>query len=300
MILNHRAFPRRRQLETSDFEILAGLLKQRTGKVLPAGKGYLIETRLMPLARKRSLDGPGAVIDAIRAGHDGELVREVIEALSTGESFFFRDRPLFDRLRSEVLPRLRIERAQARHLRIWSAACSSGQEPYSLAMLLSELAPEFAGWQVDILATDVSRDSLERARTGRYSQFNVQRGLPIRFLLKYFEPDGDTHWRIEEAIRQRITFREASLLDDFASFGAFDLILCRNILVDFDAAAMRSTLDRMAGALRAGGFLFLGGAESVVGVSDRFEPIDDLAGFYGHAGAPDTAPPEQIGQTSAG
>ncbi len=167
-------------------------------------------------------------------------------------------------------------------------------------MLLSELAPEFAGWQIDILATDVSRDSLRRAREGRYSQFDVQRGLPIRFLIKYFEPAGDTHWRVEEAIRERIAFREANLLDGFESFGAFDLILCCNILAHFDAATMRSTLDRMAGALRAGDFLFLGGAESVVGVSERFKPIDGIGGFFGHAGAPDTALPAQIGRTSAG
>lgn len=287
-------------MKNSDFEILARLLKQRTGMVLPAGKGYLIETRLMPIARKRSLDGPGALIDALRTGHDKELVRQVIEALSTGESFFFRDRPLFDRLRSDVLPRLRIERARDRVLRIWSAACSSGQEPYSLAMLLSELAPEFAGWRIEILATDVSRDALKRARAGRYSQFDVQRGLPIRFLIKYFAPAGDAHWRIEEAIRQRIDFREANLLEDFANFGAFDLILCRNVLSHFDAATMRSTLDRIAGSLRAGGFLFLGGGESVVGVSQRLEAIDAMAGFFGHAGAPDSAAPAPIGQASAG
>jgi len=287
-------------LKNDDFRFLALLVKQRTGMVLPVGKGYLIETRLMLIARKRSLDGPGVLIDALRAGHDRELMREVIEAMSTGESFFFRDWTLFDLLRTDVLPRLRNERAQAQHLRIWSAACSSGQEAYSVGMLVSELAPEFAGWRIDILATDVSRDALKRAREGRYSQFDVQRGLPIRFLIKYFEPAGDTHWRIEEAIRQRITFREANLLDGFENLGAFDLILCRNVLAHFDAPTMRSTLDRIAGALRPEGFLFLGGAESVVGVSDRLEAIDGLGGFFRHAGAPGSAAPAQVGRVSDG
>ncbi len=253
--------------------------------VLPAGKGHQIETRLMPIARKRSLIGPGPLIDALRGGHDRELVREVIDAMATSESFFFRDWTLFERLRTHALPRLRIERAQARSLRIWSAACSTGQEPYSLAMLLSELALEFAGWRIEVLATDVSRESLMRARAARYSQFEVQRGLPIRYLIKYFEPDGDAYWRITDTVRKRIDFREANLLDGFDDFGAFDLILCRNVLTHFDAATMTSTLDRMASVLRPGGFLFLGGAESVVGVSERFKPVEGLGGFFTHSGA---------------
>jgi len=270
-------------LKNNDLEFLARLLKQHTGMVLLAGKGYLIETRLMPIARTRSMAGSGALIGALRMGHDKELAREVIEAMTTNESFFFRDWKMFERLRTDILPRLLLDRAQTRQLRIWSAACSSGQEPYSVAMLLCQLAPEFTGWTIEVLATDLSRASLNQARAGRYSQFDVQRGLPIRFLLKYFEPAGDGYWRVEERIRDRVRFQEANLLDGFEGFGAFDLILCRNVLIHFDAALMKSTLDRMAGALRAGGYLFLGGAESVVGVSERFEPIDGLGGFFGLA-----------------
>lgn len=272
-------------MKNNDFEILAQLLKQHTGIVLPAGKSYLVESRLMPIVRKRSLAGPGSLIEALRMGHDRELMREVIEAMSTSESFFFRDWTLFERLRTDVLPRLRVERIGERRLRIWSAACASGQEPYSVAMLLSELAPEFAGWRIEMLATDLSRTNLKRARAGRYTQFEVQRGLPIGLLTKYFTPAENACWRIEEAIRERVTFREANLLDGFEKFGTFDLILCRNVLTHFDTALIRPTLDRMADAMRMGGFLFLGGAESVVGVSQRFRSINGLGGFFGLDGS---------------
>jgi len=194
------------------------------------------------------------------------------------ESFFFRDRLPFDRLRDTVLPALIAARAESRRLRIWSAASSTGQEPYSLAMLVKEFAPRLAGWTVEIVASDISNEVTEKARTGLYTQFEVQRGLPIHLLMTHFERSDD-HWRIAADLREMVRFQQQNLLDDFSALGRFDVVFLRNVLIYFDQATKADVLKRVAGVLAPDGYLLLGAAETVVGVSDHFQPLADRQGI---------------------
>jgi chemotaxis protein methyltransferase CheR len=202
--------------------------------------------------------------------------------MTTNESFFFRDGHPFESFRHEILPRLLASRAARRRIRIWSAACASGQEPYSLAMILADEAVRLAGWQVEIVATDLSTEILERARAGLYSHFEVQRGLPIQYLAKYFEPEGE-RWRIARPLREAIDFRPFNLLDDAASLGAFDVVFCRNVLIYFDEATKTRVLEGLARQMPGDGYLILGGAETVLGITDRFVPLPAHRGVYGLA-----------------
>jgi chemotaxis protein methyltransferase CheR len=261
------------------FDFLARLLKDRSGLVLTRDKAYLIESRLLPVARKRRLKSVDELAAAIRARPNGDLARHVVEAMTTNESSFFRDIAPFEQFRSVVLPALMKSRAAGRQIRIWSAACSSGQEPYTLAMLVAEEQAKLAGWSVEILATDLSAEILVKAEAGLYSQFEVQRGLPIRYLIKYFKPRSE-RWQIDEGVRERVRFRVFNLLDEPASLGGFDVILCRNVLIYFDQATKARVLGRLADVLAPDGFLFLGGAETVLGISDRFQAAAESRGLY--------------------
>jgi chemotaxis protein methyltransferase CheR len=271
-------------LNTEDFRLFSRVLRERSGLALGEEKTYLLESRLMPLARRRGLDGLGALATALRHPAARDLEREVVEAMTTNESFFFRDGQPFDAFRKVILPRLLEARAARRSIRIWSAACSSGQEPYSLAMILAEESARLAGWRVDIVATDLSTEILDRARAGVYSHFEVQRGLPIQYLAKYFGGEGD-RWQIVPEIRRTIDFRTFNLLDDPASLGPFDVVFCRNVLIYFEAPTKTRVLDRIARLMPADGYLVLGGAETVLGVTDRFAPLPGQRGLYGLAPA---------------
>jgi chemotaxis protein methyltransferase CheR len=218
----------------------------------------------------------------MRSRPDEKLLRDVVEAMTTNESFFFRDTKPFDQLRTLVLPRMLKNRAQARHLRIWCAACSSGQEPYSIAMILSEEAAKLAGWRVDILATDLSNEILRRAKEGAYSQFEVQRGLPITMLMKYFEQNGD-RWQISQKIRDMVTFRPFNLLNDPAPLGRFDIVFCRNVLIYFEHPTKAKVLAGIARQMPNDGILYLGGAETVIGLSEHFQLIEGQRGIYAAA-----------------
>jgi chemotaxis protein methyltransferase CheR len=267
-------------MKSDNFAWLSRHLLDRTGLVLAADKLYLVESRLSPLVRKWKLAGLDELTDALRAGKNAELQHDVIDAMMTNESFFFRDGKPFEQFRQVVLPALLKSRAAQRSIRIWCAAASTGQEPYTLAMLLKEEQVKFAGWRVEIIGTDISREALERARSGVYSQFEVQRGLPIQLLVKYFSQSGDK-WQISPELRAMVQYREFNLLSDFAPLGTFDVIFCRNVLIYFEQATKTSILDRMSRILSADGFLYLGGAETVLGVSDRFAPVQGHRGIYG-------------------
>jgi len=269
-------------MNAADFELLSGILRQRSGLVLSKDKVYLLESRLVPLARKRGIAGLDALVERIRNARDESLLRDVTEAMTTNESFFFRDAKPFDVFRQETLPALLQSRAQRKSIRIWSAACSTGQEPYSLAMILREEAAKLAGWRVEIVATDLSAEVLEKAKVGLYSQFEVQRGLPIQLLMKYFAQVNEL-WQMDASIRAMVKFRELNLLEDLASLGQFDVIFCRNVLIYFDQETKRKVLDRIAKLLPADGALYLGGAETVLGVCDRFKPIPGQRGVYATA-----------------
>jgi chemotaxis protein methyltransferase CheR len=262
-----------------DFDLLCRLLRERSGLMLTRDKAYLLESRLLPVARKRNMKSLDELITALRLRPDGDLVRDVIEAMTTNESFFFRDLVPFDQFRTFVLPQLLKTRAAKKSIRIWSAACSSGQEPYSLAMILSEEKMKLQGWQVEITATDLSTDILEKAQAGLYSQFEVQRGLPIQLLVKYFKQQGD-RWQIDPAIRGMVKFRCFNLLDDFTSLGGFDVIFCRNVLIYFDQPTKTLVLERVARILPQDGYLYLGGAETVIGITDKFQGMAEHRGIY--------------------
>jgi chemotaxis protein methyltransferase CheR len=203
----------------------------------------------------------------------------VIEAMTTNETFFFRDRVPFDLFRDVLLPRCLRERAGTRRVRIWCAAAASGQEPYSLAMILKEAQPRLAGWTFEIVATDISTEMLEKAKAGLYSQFEVQRGLPIQLLLKYFTQIGDT-WQLAADIRSMVQFKPLNLIQSFTHLGDFDIVLCRNVLIYFDQATKADVLRRLAHALLPGGTVLLGAAETVIGLSDALVPHPAHRGLY--------------------
>ncbi len=262
-----------------DFDFLCQLLKERSGLVMTRDKAYLVDSRLMPVARKYGKKEVEELILAIRSDHDETLIRDVTEAMITNESFFFRDIKPYDQFEKTVLPTLLERRANGRTLRIWSAACSSGQEPYSVAILLRENAQLFQGWRVEILATDISRKMLDKAVAGIYSQFEVQRGLPVKYLVKYFSQMGE-YWQIDASLREMVEFREFNLLDDPVALGRFDVVFCRNVLIYFDNETKRLVLERIGHLMPEDGFLFLGGAETVIGVSERFQPALGQRGIY--------------------
>lgn len=266
-------------MNVNDFEFIAKLLYQRSGLVITQEKAYLLESRLNPVARKWDLDDVDALIGALRKGGDQQLMVDVTEAMTTNESFFFRDNRPFDQFKDMVLPHMLEGRAARKKIRIWSAACSSGQEPYTLAMILKEEAARLAGWTVEIIATDLSTEILSKAKDGLYSQFEVQRGLPITLLMKYFTQEGDK-WRISDEIRNMVTYKPFNLLDDPAALGNFDVVFCRNVLIYFDQETKGKVLDRIAKIMPADGFLYLGGAETVLGISDSFEVVPGQRGVY--------------------
>ena len=229
----------------SDYDYLRKLLRERSGLVLSADKHYLVESRLLPVARRAGFAGLAELVLELKRGARSEpLAVDVVEAMTTHESYFFRDKLPFEHLRHVVVPALMAARTKARRLRIWCAAASTGQEPYSVAMCLREMAAQLADWRVEIVATDLCRDVLDRAKAGTYSQFEVQRGLPIGFLLKYFARDGET-WRVAPDIRRMVQFRPLNLLSDFSHLGMFDVVFCRNVLIYFDQATKTNVLDRI-------------------------------------------------------
>lgn len=262
----------------SDFEYLASLLRNRAGIVLGEDKTYLLETRLMAVARKHGLSAPDQIPCVLRNGCP-ELEADVIEAMTTNETLFFRDRHPFDALQRDILPELITLREQSRCLRIWSAACSTGQESYSIAMLIRDFFPLLSTWQLEIVATDISPLVLNRARDGLYTNFEVQRGLPVQLLVRHFEQTQDM-WRIRSELRRMVTFREFNLLDDPVGLGTFDIIFCRNVLLYFDVQTKRTILERMSQRLRTGGALLLGASETVYGISDAWVPDQQLRAVY--------------------
>jgi len=262
----------------SEYEYLRKLLREHSGLDLSADKQYLVESRLIPLARKAGLNGIGELVQKIKSGADAVTI-DVIEAMTTNETFFFRDKIPFDHLRETVLPELIQARASRRGLRIWCAASSTGQEPYSIAMCLKEFAPQLSGWRVEIVATDLSLGVLEKARAGIFSQFEVQRGLPIQSLVKHFRQVGEL-WQLNADIRAMVQHRQLNLMQDFSHLGSFDVIFCRNVLIYFDQATKIDVFNRLAKSLEADGVLALGAAESVVGMTDAFKPYPERRGLY--------------------
>jgi chemotaxis protein methyltransferase CheR len=263
----------------SDYDFLRKMLKARSGLVLASEKHYLVESRLMPIARKHGLINLSGLVVRLKGPDAAALTVEVVEAMTTNESFFFRDKLPFEQFRDTIIPALMATRGSSRRIRVWCAAAATGQEPYSLAITLKELGKELKGWRVEILATDISNEVLEKAKSGIYTQFEVQRGLPAMMLIKYFSQIGET-WQIAPEIRGMVKFMPLNLLDDFSHLGRFDVVFCRNVLIYFDQPTKSGVLDRIADVSERDGFLALGGAETVVGLTNRFKLIPDKRGLY--------------------
>ena len=266
-------------MTSEDFNFLSDMLKKRSGLNISEDKLYLLESRLVPLARKRGMNGLDDLVNAIRFTPEEKLLSDITEAMTTNESSFFRDINPFENFRKVVLPELLEKRAAKRSIRIWCAAASTGQEPYSLAMYLREEAVKLSGWRVEIIATDLSQEVLDKATVGLYSQFEVQRGLPIQMLVKYFS-QVEEMWQIDSSIRAMVKYQPLNLLGRFSHLGAFDIVFCRNVLIYFDQPTKGEVLDKIANQMPSDGYLFLGGAETVLGVCDSFKPMESYRGVY--------------------
>jgi chemotaxis protein methyltransferase CheR len=262
-----------------DYDYLRKLVRERSGLVLSSDKEYLVESRLLPIARKQGLANLTELVQKLKAPGAEQLIVDVVEAMTTNETFFLRDKVPFEHFRQSMIPSLLKSRASRRRIRIWCAAASTGQEPYSLAMIWKEMAAQVAGWQIEIIGTDLSMEVLEKAKVGIYSQFEVQRGLPIQMLVKYFIQSGET-WQISPEIRSMVQYRPLNLLTNFSHLGTFDIVFCRNVLIYFDQATKVDVLERIARMTEPDGFLVLGAAETVVGLTEAFKPIPDQRGVY--------------------
>jgi chemotaxis protein methyltransferase CheR len=259
-------------ISEADFGYVRDLVRRRSAIVIEPGKEYLVESRLSGVARQEGFRSLERLVAELKATPAGGLHRKVIDAMTTNETTFFRDLHPFEGLRLEILPELIAARAGERRLSIWCAACSTGQEPFSIAMLIREHFPMLAGWSVRILATDISQDVLARARLGRFSQLEVNRGLPASSLVKHFRKEG-SEWQIAETILQMVEFRELNLIDDWPGLPAMDLVLMRNVLIYFDVPTKREILGRVRRVLRPDGRLFLGGAETTMNLDDAYQRV---------------------------
>ncbi len=263
--------------------VLAELVRRWSGVVIDTEKAYLVESRLGPVTRREGFATIHDLIMTIAQKREERLIWAVVEAMASSETAFFRDRVPFDQLRDEVIPALAARRPSGA-LRVWSAGCATGEEPYSLAILVEEERDRFPGLRVDIFASDLSERSLEKAQAGLYTHFEVQRGMPSRLLIKHFDKVGDA-WTLSPRIRQAVRWRRANLLGDLRSLGQFDCILCRNVLSAFDEPTRRQVLEQLALALPDDGFLVLGLNETVMGATEAFRPVPGRRGLYRRSAA---------------
>jgi len=261
-----------------EFDFLRSFLHGQSGLDLAEDKRYLIEARLNPIARRAGHDTLSALVAALRTSRDPALGEAVVEAMTTNESSFFRDKTPFEHFRDTIVPHMLSARAPSRQIRVWCAAASTGQEPYSLAISARE-DTRLNGWRLDLLATDIAASVMERGKSGIYSQFEVQRGLPIQLLVKYFNQTGDM-WELDATVRRMVRWQKLNLLNSLTGIGRFDIVFCRNVLIYFDRPTKTDVLARIADTLEPDGFLILGAAETVVGLTDRFEAVDGCRGLY--------------------
>lgn len=252
-----------------DLNYLAGLARARSGLIMRGDRTYFVESRLGPLARRAGAPSVEGLIAQLRRGADAALVEAVVESLTVGDTAFFRDRAVFDHIGQEILPRLLWARPDGA-VRVWCAGCSTGQEAYSLAMLAEEASSALPGLRLELVATDISQHALKKAQAGRYTQFEVQRGLPIRLLLKHFEKIDDD-WQVSTALREQVKWRRLNLLEDRRSVRQFDLVLCRNVTSYFETETRARVLEQISRALAPDGFLILGLGEEPV--SPLLDPI---------------------------
>lgn len=262
------------------FDFITGIIKQRSGLSLTQDKTYLLESRLQPVGRMHGFDTVEELILHVQRTHQQDIIHDIVQAMTTNETMFFRDNKPFERFRDLILPRLKEQHPERKHLRIWSSACSSGQEPYTLGMCLNEEGANYPGYSFDIIATDLCEKALEKAQRATYTQFEVQRGMPIQLLVKYFEQRENNQWHVKDAIHKMVRFHVHNLLEDPARFGQFDVIFCRNVLIYFDEATKRHVLERLISVLRPPGYMVLGSAETVIGITDKLVMLTEAPGVY--------------------
>lgn len=265
-------------MNATDLAYLASILRRRTGIVLSEKKTSMIESRLTPVMRRFGFRDAGSLLRELQFGHEA-LIQAVIEVMTTNDSAFFRDRRTFEEFRDIVLPSLMVERAETKQLRIWCAACSAGQEPYSVAMLIDDAGLIEKGWQVTLIATDINSEMIARAEEGLYTQFEVQRGLPIRRLASHFSQEGE-RWRISEKLRRMVSFRTFNLLDSYGWLPDCDVVFCRNVLMYFEPKLRLSVLDRIGEILAPDGALLVGPAETLVGQELGYVPAENAPGLF--------------------
>lgn len=261
-----------------NFLWLQSMLKKQAGLNIDEDKGYLLKSRLSPLVAKSGVQSLDDLVYTVRKG-DQQIAKEIIESMVTHETFFFRDANMYDRINDYVIPYFAKARADVRTFRVWCAACSHGQEPYSIAMLVHENRHKMPNWRVDIQGTDISDSAITRARRGSYSQFEVQRGLSSKRLVSYFHKEED-EWKINDNIKTMVRYRTLNLLNDCSHLGKFDLILLRNVLIYFDADTKKQVLSSVSRQMASDGLLCLGGAETIIGYSDYLKSIPEHRGFY--------------------
>lgn len=264
----------------AEFTYISDMVRSRSAIVLEPGKEYLVEARLAPLVRELGLESIGALVARLRQPAAGPLAERVTEAMTTNETSFFRDVAPFQALRTDILPPLVKARAAARRLRIWCAASSSGQEPYSIAMTITDAFPELRGWDLEIIATDLSKEMVERARSGVYKALEVNRGLPAPMLIKFFTKVG-VDYELKPEIRSMVQFSELNLIGPWPAFPTFDIVFLRNVLIYFDVDTKRAIIGRVKRLLAPDGYLFLGAAETTMNIDDGFERLPlERAGCY--------------------
>lgn len=271
--------------DTRPYRALSALLEKRTGQTLMANRHWRVDMALKPVMRQNSIPDLETLVALIEIDADPKLTSECVEAMINNETCFFRDQANFALLTGPVLDSIREQRAASRRIRIWSAACSTGQEPYSLAMAITENSEKWRGWQVQIMATDVSGGALAQARAGKYSQFEIQRGLPVMLMIKHFEQKGED-WFAKDHLRRMVTFAEHNMLESARHMGMFDVVLCRNMLMYLSDNKRSQVLDGMAPVLAEDGIMMLGAAETVIGQTDKLRSSQEFRGFYEPAAKP--------------
>ena len=267
-------------LNKVDFDFVRGLVHKRAAIVLEEEKDYLVESRLSSLARREGFASVADLLVQLRANRGQYLSQKVVQAMTTNETSFFRDLHPFEALRKQILPELIGRRSAMRRLHIWCGAASTGQEPYSIAMLLREYFAELSSWELRIIATDLSPDVLAQAQEGRYSQLEINRGLPASFLIKYFTRQG-TQWRLKDEILRMVELRQLNLIESWPALPMMDLVLMRNVLIYFDLDTKKMILSRVRKLLQPDGYLFLGAAETTLNIDDHFERAElERSGCY--------------------
>jgi chemotaxis protein methyltransferase CheR len=260
------------EVRSADFDFICDMVRKHSAIVLEPGKEYLVESRLNPLARQEGFASLRIMVDYLQSSPFGDLHRKVVEAMATNETSFFREMRVFEMFRKAIMPKLLVARGAERSLNLWCAACSTGQEAYSFAMLLREYFPSVTDWNITFVASDISREMLSRAREGCYNQFEVNRGLPAQLLVKYFKKQG-AMWEISPDIRRMVDFREINLIHEWPLLPRMDVISMRNVLIYLDLESKRKILSRIPNQLDPEGYLLLGGAETTSNLDDAFEPV---------------------------